>query len=109
MRDILNFKNCPDCGSSWEGEDIYEAFRKHVFYKDKTDAELKQYVYDHYKWSEQNKKSFKRVIGIEIQGQYDGVSYFQCPDCRQTYNRFTGEKEDLPALPVSPSRGNDLK
>jgi hypothetical protein len=35
---------------------------------------------------------WKREIGIEILGQYDGISYYQCPDCKTTFNRFTGEE-----------------
>ena len=35
---------------------------------------------------------FKREIGIEIQGWYDGVLYYQCPDCKGKIERPGFEK-----------------
>jgi transposase-like protein len=35
---------------------------------------------------------FSRLIGIEIRGGYDGVSFWECPDCHARWDRFTGEK-----------------
>jgi hypothetical protein len=50
---------------------------------------MKQYYAPPYVW--------KREIGIELDyshpKHYDGISYFQCPDCNTTFNRFTGEEE----------------
>ena len=31
---------------------------------------------------------YERVIGIEVRGVYDGVLYWQCPDCGGTWQRF---------------------
>ncbi len=31
---------------------------------------------------------FSRKIGIEISGVYDGVLYWQCPDCGWAWHRF---------------------
>ena len=45
-----------------------------------------------YRWS--------RVLGVEIQGMYDGISYWQCPDCKTTWSRFTLEEEEI--QPISP-------
>lgn len=40
-----------------------------------------------------------REIGIELAydhpNHYDGVSYWQCPDCKTTFNRFTGKEEEI--------------
>ena len=35
-----------------------------------------------------------REIGIEVQGRYDGISYWQCPDCNSRFDRFKGKKVD---------------
>jgi uncharacterized C2H2 Zn-finger protein len=29
-----------------------------------------------------------RVIGVEIRGLYDGVAYWECPDCRVVWHRW---------------------
>jgi len=34
------------------------------------------------------------MAGIEIQGGYDGISYYACPKCKVVWDRFTGEKEE---------------
>ena len=35
---------------------------------------------------------YSRLIGIEIQGGYDGISYWKCPECNGMWDRFTGEE-----------------
>ena len=96
--------NCPECGADWNKGDIFEYFmlRKETgdeHYKDKTVEEIKE-VAGHYGWTEENPKCFRRLIGIELPyghpNRYDGVSYWRCPDCETTWNRFTGEKEEIP-------------
>ncbi len=62
---------CPECGADWQGELIPEKYR-----------------YNYSKYS----THFSRLIGIEIQGEYDGVSYWECPDCHMRWDRWTGEK-----------------
>lgn len=42
---------------------------------------------------------FSRVIGVEIQG-YDGISYWQCPDCNQTWNRWTKQEEQIKGISI---------
>ena len=32
------------------------------------------------------------LIGIEIQGGYDGISYWDCPNCGRRWDRFTGKQ-----------------
>lgn len=60
---------CPECNADWRGKLIPKKNR-HL------------YSSDHY----------SRLIGIEIQGGYDGVSFWECPDCHSRWDRFTGEK-----------------
>jgi hypothetical protein len=33
---------------------------------------------------------YSRLVGIEIRGGYDGVSYWECPDCHTRWDRWTG-------------------
>ena len=30
---------------------------------------------------------YMRTVGVEIPGVYDGVAYWQCPDCDETWPR----------------------
>lgn len=32
--------------------------------------------------------SFKRTIGVEIRGVYDGILFWQCPDCGGRWHRW---------------------
>ncbi len=61
--------NCPECGKSWDAGDIPEKDRK--------------YHSEPYKWS--------HLIGIEVTEKYDGISYWQCPFCKATWDRWTWE------------------
>lgn len=85
----MNTDLCPKCGTSWDNGDILETFQKmraagDDFYKDKTDAELVD-IASAYGWSKEQPVRFRRLIGIELPydhpEHYDGVSYYQCPDC----------------------------
>lgn len=85
-------KDCPVCKASWDGESILETFQRQraegvKCFQGKTDRELeamiKEYYRPPYRWS--------RLQGIEDPMKYDGISYWQCPDCKTTWNRFTGE------------------
>jgi hypothetical protein len=38
-----------------------------------------------------NTTHFSRRIGIEVQGIYDGVLYYKCPDCGWAWQRFTSK------------------
>lgn len=31
---------------------------------------------------------YSRIIGVEIRGVFDGVAYWQCPDCGWAWHRF---------------------
>jgi predicted RNA-binding Zn-ribbon protein involved in translation (DUF1610 family) len=59
-------KTCPACGVSLVGDPIPEPDR---------------YLFG-------GSTHFGRAIGIEIPGVYDGVLYWQCPDCGHTWDRF---------------------
>lgn len=60
---------CPDCGSNWQGAPIPQEAIDKGWYGDNT--------------------HFSRLIGVEVRGAYDGVLYWQCPDCGSKFVRFT--------------------
>ena len=53
------------------------------------EKEMKESYSAPYRWG--------REIGVELAydhpKHYEGVSYWQCPDCKTTFNRFTGVEE----------------
>jgi hypothetical protein len=97
---------CPECKAEWDGGDIYEYFleakfnpnhEQHGNYQHKTLQEVKGTAAD-YGWSEDDPRRFDNIIGIELPyddpEHYDGVSYWQCPECEIAWNRFTGERTE---------------
>jgi hypothetical protein len=74
---------CPECGINWySDETIYEHFLG-VFEGNEEEARRIADTYgdgDHFG---------ENVIGIEIQGEYDGISYWRCEGCGLTFDRFT--------------------
>ena len=61
---------------------------------EKTDEEIAETVRA-YGWTPETPKCFSNLIGIEIEGAYDGVSLWQCPGCDQQWSWFT-KKACLP-------------
>jgi hypothetical protein len=61
------YGNCPICKESWDSGDIPKKYREHYSppYK------------------------FSKLIGVEIQGEYDGISEWQCPFCKTIWDRWT--------------------
>lgn len=94
-------RTCPKCNSDWDGGSILETFIKgrddgsQTWCKDMTNEEIEKDVMmmysPPYRWG--------REIGIELPydhpKHYDGISYWQCPDCNTAFNRFTGEEEKI--------------
>jgi len=102
--------HCLECGENWDGGDIYEHFleakfnpnhEQHGYYKGKTLEEIKDTA-GNYGWSEIEPRRFGKLIGIDMSmdlnadkdEQYDGVSYWQCPNCQIAWHRFTGKRTD---------------
>lgn len=91
-------KNCPKCGFLLDGGDIVETFKEmrangDPYYKDKTDEDIKKSA-ALYGWTKEDPKRFSNIIGVETH-DYDGVSYWKCPSCKTTWNRWTGEEEEI--------------
>lgn len=50
---------------------------------------------------------FSRKIGCEVRGVYDGVLYWQCPDCHGTWHRWTDSEMRRKAEPyITQGRGD---
>lgn len=60
---------CPHCEANLQGAPIPQEYIDKGWYGDKT----------HY----------SRIIGVEIREVYDGVLFWQCPDCGGRWQRFT--------------------
>lgn len=86
---IKELCNCPKCNAQWKGEDIYEKFKS--LYKDKSEKEILD-IASSYGWTKENKKCFSNLIGLQIQGVYDGVLYWKCPNCQTQWGRFSNEE-----------------
>lgn len=97
---------CPECGANWDGGDIYEYFLEAKFnpnhiqysvYKEKSLDEIKK-VAQNYGWSDDSPTRFGKVIGIQLSyddpNYYDGISYWQCPNCEVAWNRFSYERTE---------------
>ena len=80
-------------------EDILESIKNYPSLYDKapTEDELRAmseielnawYTAQCYGWTKENPKTFKKEIGIEIPGLYDGVAVWQCPECGHKWKRF---------------------
>ena len=82
--------NCPKCGFLLDGGDIFEELKKQPHYTGRSDESIKESA-SMYGWSEEDPKRFSNIIGVET--QYDEVSYWKCPGCKTTWNRWTGEEE----------------
>jgi len=74
---------CPKCYYSFEGEDIYQVFLEKCG-GDRAKALESAGMYG---WSEKNPKSFRKEIAIETR-QYDGATWYQCPECGVYWKRF---------------------
>lgn len=79
---------CPECNANWCGEDIFDVLRPQDWCKDKSDTELLEHIKTFYA----PPYKFSRIIGVELPysdpDHYDGVSYWECPDCHHKFPRF---------------------
>ena len=84
-------KNCPSCNIEWEEkETIKEHFERKGYSARKASQTAAMYGCT----AESPKHFGKNVIGIEIQGKYDGISYWKCQVCKVIFDRFTMEVAD---------------
>ncbi len=89
---------CPACGITWLGQEIPDGLMAHNPDRYPTRDEAER-VAGFYGWTPDNHRKFGiNVIGMEIQGQYDGVSYWKCTNCESWVDRFTGEIQYGPGV-----------
>lgn len=77
---------CPSCNIAWQGE---ETITQYFVREGYTTRKAKQIAAMYGCTSETPRHFGKNVIGIEIQGQYDGVSYWKCEGCKTVFDRWT--------------------
>lgn len=79
---------CPECAADWDAGDVFDTLRTQDWCKNRSDEELRTFVKTHYS----PPYRFSRLVGVELPyghpERYDGVSYYQCPDCQHTWSRF---------------------
>ncbi len=95
---------CPHCNADLRGEPIpAECFLHNVPSNPNWDPgdPLKESCEDQKSWNAERRcyclpygdkpeseRFFSRVIGMEVRGVYDGVLYWQCPDCGGRWHRW---------------------
>ena len=91
---INEMKNCPKCGANWFQGEIFDIVRKQSYFSDLSDKQLEKKIVEMY-GPKNEKRFFSNLIGVEIQGKYDGVCYWKCSECKQLWDRFTNEPFEL--------------
>ena len=61
-------RTCPNCEADLRGEPIPAELTGSGFYA--------------------KGEHYSRVVGVEVRGVYDGVLYWQCPDCGHKWHRW---------------------
>lgn len=86
---MLEAKECPSCKTPWEEDiTIYQHFLNQGYSKEEA-----QETAEFYGCTKEKPRNFgKDVAGIEIQGKYDGVSYWECQKCKDVFDRWTMKK-----------------
>ena len=80
------YNKCPCCGLDFNDQDIKQYFLD----KGNTGEEAEETA-RLYGWTPENPQCFRKEIGIEILGKYDGISEWQCPECDFAWDRWTGK------------------
>lgn len=85
-------KKCDGCGVDLRGAPIPEDSLH--FYNSGPNGEFLATIEDYRAVADQIEDPtthFSRVIGVEYQGGFDGVSEWRCPDCGRREGRFSGK------------------
>lgn len=81
LNEVYNKRYCPNCKADLRGEDIYRHFLKSCSEEEAYDI-AQMYGYTHKK-----PKHFYDTIAVET-SQYDGATWFMCPECTCLWKRF---------------------
>lgn len=87
LNEVHNGPSCPVCGEDLRDKDIYTHFLERY-----GDVQKAKETAAFYGATPENPKSFSRMIGIET-SQYDGVTWWMCPDCKARWKRFEWSDE----------------
>lgn len=85
--------DCPECGADWRSAEIPRESLTKGYYGHNAPCHKKRewdYDFDPTVPCDCPVRYFSRLIGIE-DATYDGVSWWQCPDCSARWNRWTSE------------------
>ena len=93
---IDKLDNCPKCGTRWKGDDIFLYYLAQAkipgnYYSGKTRDEVLEIAAEH-GYTIENPQYFCNLIGIEIRGEYDGISRWMCPGCKAQWCRWTNKE-----------------
>ncbi len=88
MKKLDKHAKCPKCNKSWDNGSIFDTHRKQECCKGMTDEELLEDIKRCYN----EPYRFSKLVGIEVRGKYDGISYWQCPFCNATWDRWTSKE-----------------
>jgi len=82
--------HCPSCKITWE-DDVEIPKKLMLLYSEEySTVEKAEKTATSYGWTESNGKKFGvNVVGIEIWGGYDGVSYWRCKKCETIFDALT--------------------
>jgi rubredoxin len=92
MEQLNRYGQCPVCEFGWDSGDILEVISQLGVFKGKTRIELLQIARDNYGYSEANPTRFTALNNIELKGEYDGKSFWQCPKCSTVWDKTTNEQ-----------------
>ncbi len=95
---MTRLSGCPSCSASLKGEPMDPKHFEH----DENSEEHKQSAHFHLKYLNDPEgcsclpygsrapedRFYRREIGVQVSGVYDGVLYWMCPDCGHTWHRF---------------------
>lgn len=86
------YGTCPKCHASWDNGSIFDVLRSQDWCRDKSDEELRKFIEESYS----PPYRFSRLVGVELPyghpDRYDGVSFWQCPDCDEKWPRVFSHK-----------------
>lgn len=87
---IDRFGECPNCKTSWKGQDILQHLSKLSCNIGKSYTELVKLA-SNYGWTPDNKACFSTLISHELE---DGRNLLECPkiSCQHVFDRYTGEE-----------------
>lgn len=71
-------ENCPDCSADLRDKEIPAEYLRKGYYGPWAEGDPPRYWY--------------RTIGVELPGVYDGILFWQCPDCGYRWHRWADKR-----------------